>query len=102
MNSQQHVKQFCEEHNMLSPTEFRTLDLVSEIGEVAKEILKMTNYGTKPLNKNNDIKLELGDAYFSLLALANTLDVDLEEALEQVLEKYNTRLKKGGAGSEND
>ena len=38
-------------------------------------------------------------------ALTNKIrpfDIDLEEALKQVLEKYEKRLKKGTAGSEND
>jgi NTP pyrophosphatase (non-canonical NTP hydrolase) len=35
---------------------------------------------------------ELGDAFYSLIALAESLDVDLEAALERALEKYRTRL----------
>ena len=43
---------------------------------------------------------ELGDLLFSLLALANTLNVDLEKALEESLEKYRQRIaKKGHPGS---
>lgn len=35
---------------MLAPLEHRLLDLQSEIGELLKEVLKMTNYGTKPFS----------------------------------------------------
>ena len=62
----------------------------------------MTDYGRKPFAYREEIKSEIGDLLFSLIALANSLDVDLEDALEIVLEKYEKRLKKGSAGSEND
>jgi len=39
---------------------------------------------------------------FSLITIANTFDIDLEDALGQVLEKYEKRLKKGSAGSETE
>lgn len=99
---QSKVKQFVNENELDSPPEFRALDLVSEIGEIAKEILKMTDYGNKPLRKNKEVKSELGDALFSLIVLANKLQVDLEEALGLVLKKYQQRLGKGSASSEVD
>lgn len=97
---QEKVQEFAKKNKLDSPPEFRVLDLVSEIGEVSKEILKMTNYGTKPLQKNNQVELELGDVLYSLITLANKLDINLEEALDLVLEKYQKRLEKGSAGSE--
>ena len=97
---QKEIKKFTEKNNLDSPAEFRVLDLVSEIGEVPKEILKMTDYGTKPLKKNSEIDSELGDTLYSLIVVANKLDIDLEVALKKVLEKYSSRLKKGSAGSE--
>lgn len=100
--TQQEIKTFCEENNIACPPEQRALDLMSELGEVAKEILKMTDYGKSSLVINEEIKSELGDALFALMELANTLNVDLEEALEKVMEKYQARLAKGSAGSESD
>ena len=38
---QNKIKKFCEDNNLKSPVEHNTLDLVSEMGEVSKEILKM-------------------------------------------------------------
>ena len=38
---QNKVRKFCEENNMESPIEHRVLDLMSEMGEVSKEILKI-------------------------------------------------------------
>jgi len=99
---QEKVREFCEQHNLNSPVEHRVLDLTSEVGEVAKEVLKMTDYGRKELTPRKEIREELGDAFFSLITVANSFDVDLEQALEKVLEKYKRRLEKGSAGSEND
>ena len=67
----------------------------SELGEIAKELIKESDYGTKPLSQEHDpnLELKLGDAYYSLLELANTLNVDLETALKKVLEKYEERGK---------
>ena len=100
---QQKVKKFMDENKMNNPIEFRMLDLVDEIGEVAKEICKMSDYGTKKPVFRGEIISELGDAFYSLITVANYYDVDLTEALNLVIEKYEKRIKKGGhAGSDND
>ncbi|MDQ7065253.1 MAG: MazG nucleotide pyrophosphohydrolase domain-containing protein [candidate division KSB1 bacterium] len=59
---------------------YRMLDLVSEMGEVSKEILKGTDYGKKPFNPPSTWTEELGVVMFSLLCLANKTGVDLEAA----------------------
>ncbi len=99
---QQKIKTFCEENKLVSPPEHALLDTMSELGEVAKEILKMTNYGRDPYKYREEVKSELGDVLYSLITVANTFDIDLEEALLEVVGKYEKRLKKGSAGSEND
>jgi len=99
---QDKIKKFCKEHNLESPAEHRVLDTMSGLGEVAKEILKMSDYDRKPLEYREELKSELGDLLYSVITIANSFDIDLEEALNRVLEKYEKRLKKSSAGSEND
>lgn len=99
---QRKIKEFCKEHNLEHPPEHRLLDTMSELGEVAKELLKMTDYGGKPLEVREEIKSELGDVLYSLITVANYFNVDLGQALEMVIEKYEKRLKKGSASSENN
>jgi NTP pyrophosphatase (non-canonical NTP hydrolase) len=97
------VKKFMDENNMNNPIENRMLDLVDEIGEVSKEINKMSEYGTKEPKFREEIIMELGDVFYSLIAVANYYDVDLTKSLDMAVEKYKKRIKKGGhAGSEND
>ncbi|MBI5148810.1 nucleotide pyrophosphohydrolase [Candidatus Pacearchaeota archaeon] len=99
---QEKIKKFIATNNLKHKPEMHMLDLVSEVGEISKELLKMTDYGNRSIKFNEEISLELGDALFSLIALANSLNVDLETALDMVLKKYEKRLAKGSASSEND
>lgn len=100
---QNNVKKFMEENNMDNKIEYRMLDLVDEIGEVSKEICKMSEYGTKEPKFKEEIIAELGDAFYSLITVANYYNVDLLQALDIVIKKYEKRIKKSGhAGSEND
>lgn len=66
--------------------------LTEEMGELAREINH--TYGEKP-KKNTEqekaINEELGDVLFVLICLANSLDIDLEEAHDLVMNKFNTR-----------
>ncbi|MEI8091220.1 MAG: MazG nucleotide pyrophosphohydrolase domain-containing protein [bacterium] len=88
------VKKFMDENNMNNPVEYRMLDLVDEIGEVAKEISKMSGYGTKEPEFREEIRMELGDAFYSLITVANFYDIDLTKSLDMVIEKYEKRIKK--------
>lgn len=70
------------------------------MGELAKEVLKGTNYGKSVFAEDDKWSLELGDVLFSLICLANTTGVDLREGLNMVLDKYEKRfLGKGDISS---
>ncbi|MFA6522150.1 MAG: MazG nucleotide pyrophosphohydrolase domain-containing protein [Patescibacteria group bacterium] len=99
---QAQIKLFTANNHLDSSPESRILDTMSELGEVAKEMLKMTDYGKQPMQFREEMKMELGDVLYSLITTANALDVNLEEALQIVIAKYETRLARGGAGSENE
>ena len=100
---QQQVAQFVQEHDLEATAPYRLLDLISELGEVAKELLKATDYGRNELDPaalNADWAQELGDVLFSLICLSNATHVDLEQSVQQALHKYKTRLdQKQDAGS---
>lgn len=100
IEQQQKVKEFMEEHELEGTTPFRIMDLISEVGEIVSDATKSAEYGAK--EENLEVKEdEFGDVIFSLCAVANDLDVDLENAFEVALEKYQSRMdEKGDPGSE--
>jgi len=89
---QNRVRAFVTRHGLLRAPEIHLLDLLAEIGEVAKEVLMASHYGQHVPQLSPQLAEELGDAFYALLALACALEVDLERALEQVLAKYEARL----------
>jgi NTP pyrophosphatase (non-canonical NTP hydrolase) len=99
---QKKIKEFTAKNNLESNVEIRILDLVSEVGELSKEIIKASDYGTKEFKVTENTDSELGDVLFVTLIIANKLNIDIETALEKVLNKYEKRLNKGGIGSENE
>lgn len=66
--------------------------LMEEVGELAR--LLNHEFGEKPKKEKEppqELAEELGDVLFVVLVLANERGIDLEEALEGVLEKYRRR-----------
>jgi threonine synthase len=99
-NWQQRVATFVRRHDLLHAPTAHALDLASEVGEAAKEVLLATDYGRQAPQSRPQLADELGDALYSLLALAEACGVDADGALSAALEKYERRLvKQGGAGS---
>ena len=103
MSFQAQTRDFMQRHGLGHTPQTHALDLVAEIGEVAKALLEASDYGRLPPKPGSEMTEELGDAFYSLIALAESLDVDLEAALKSALEKYQTRLaahgNPGSAGS---
>jgi NTP pyrophosphatase (non-canonical NTP hydrolase) len=66
--------------------------LSEELGELAREVNHL--YGEKPKKKEEaegSIALELADMMFVITCMANRLNIDLEDAHHQVMEKFRTR-----------
>jgi len=94
------VADFVEENQLETSVEARLLDLVSEVGELAKEVLKGNKYGHQSFQPTTEWPGELADAFFSLVCLANSTGINLEDALAKAIDKYGQRLaSKGDAGS---
>ena len=65
-----------------------------EVGELAREVNH--SFGEKPKKNDEDdnsIELELGDILFITMCFANSLGIDLTQAHNQVMHKFNTRDK---------
>ncbi len=97
---QRRVAEFTTRAGLDTSVPFRTLDLASETGELAKEVLKATAYGREPFAPTDGWADELADTLFALICLANSTNVDLVTALDAALAKYEGRLTgRGEAGS---
>ncbi|HJZ24106.1 MAG TPA: MazG nucleotide pyrophosphohydrolase domain-containing protein [Candidatus Babeliales bacterium] len=44
------------------------------------------------IQKTDHLEQEFGDAIYSLIYIANSFKIDLEKAVDQVLEKYKMRI----------
>ncbi len=99
---QDKVSELVKKYDLESSIEVRYIDLVSEVGELGKEILKSSRYGKKNFSSTKDFELELGDVLFSLICVANSLNMDLDQVFSNVLKKYHDRFStKGDIGSGN-
>ena len=66
--------------------------LTEEVGELARELNHRYGSKTKRSDEGDaDLALELGDVLFVLIAIANEQRIDLDDALQRVLEKYRVR-----------
>lgn len=66
--------------------------MTEEVGELAREINH--RYGQKPKKSDEqegDLALELADILFIIICLANSLDLDLETAFREMMDKYRQR-----------
>lgn len=87
----EYISQFKEGY--FSPLAM-TARLTEELGELAREVNHY--YGEKPKKASEDektIEEELGDLLFVMICFANSLDIDLEQAHNLVMTKFNTRDK---------
>ena len=100
---QEKVEEAVKKYNLSGDASVKYIDLTSEIGELGKEILKGNDYGMKEFEKTEDTAMELGDVLFSLICVANELDIDMDGALDAVLIKYARRFEeKSSIGSEDN
>ena len=68
------------------------LRLMEEVGELSREINH--HYGQKPKKPSEpegDIALELADILFIIVCMANSMQIDLDKAFSQTMEKYRLR-----------
>ncbi len=66
--------------------------LMEEVGELARELNHLHGSKRKKAEEGEgDLAMEMADVLFALLVLANEQKIDLDEALDRVLEKYRAR-----------
>jgi NTP pyrophosphatase (non-canonical NTP hydrolase) len=91
---QRMVAEYCDKANRSLSLPNRALDVCGETGELAQEVLRDTDYGKRRIVKvSKRAVAEFGDSLFSLLCMANEMDVDIEKVLKSTLEKYERQRR---------
>jgi len=66
--------------------------MTEEVGELAREINH--HFGQKPkksAEQEGNLALELADILFIIICFANSLELDLESAFKEMMDKYRQR-----------
>lgn len=91
-DEQKLCKASMEKYQLSNIPEVRLLDAISEFGELSKEILNSSQYGSTSCSPTEEISDEMGDCLFALLCLCNSLNINADDALQHALKKYETRF----------
>lgn len=90
---QEDVNTFVNERGWQTPMGDILIHVVEELGEVARNVLRMKNYGGQhTADKDNNMGEELADVFYLLLKMANECNVDLEKAFTSKMEKNAKRF----------
>lgn len=68
--------------------------IMEELGEISRELNAFENFKpkkTKDSSFKEKLREEMGDSLFSLICLANYFQIELDQALLEVIKKYETR-----------
>jgi NTP pyrophosphatase (non-canonical NTP hydrolase) len=77
---------------------FKPLEILARLAEEVGEVARELNHRFGPKKKKaseltNDLDEELGDVIYTVVCLANSLNIDLDKAFQKVMKKLNTRDK---------
>ncbi len=87
---QQKVKEIVEKRDWQSNERDIFIHLVEELGEVARNVLRNNNYGTKKHQQSN-MEEEIGDLFYMVLKLANHHNIRLDESLLKTIQKIEKK-----------
>lgn len=77
---------------------FKPLEIVARLSEETGELAREINHRFGPKKKKDseetkEIGDEISDIMFTLICLANSLDIDMDESFDKMMEKLTTRDK---------
>jgi uncharacterized protein YabN with tetrapyrrole methylase and pyrophosphatase domain len=89
---QNRVWKFCEVNKLNSHISERFVNLAVNLEKRSRNVLKLSANGKDSLRYKDELKLEVGELFFDIINISNTLNIDLNEALESVLDKKEGKL----------
>lgn len=87
----QHALAEFQSHLSVTP-EIRMHLLTSEVGELAKEVLRATGFGTRSFEVTSAFREELGDVLLNVLLLAEHAGVGPSECAALTMNKMRARV----------
>jgi len=94
------VREFVEQRNWQTSPSDILIHLVEELGEVARNVLILKNYGGQHVEgKKMNMDEELADVLYLLLKLANECNVNLSAAFESKMAKNAQRFPARSQGA---
>lgn len=89
---QDKIDEFIRNHGGYWPPLSMLSAVVEEIGELAREINYLEGFKPKKsTEKKIDLGEELADIIFAIICLANYYKIDLNEKINQIIDKYQKR-----------
>lgn len=90
---QQKVDRYVKHNGGYFETHEILIKLHEEIGELSSAMLSSIRNKKRPGENRHpeNVREELGDVQFTLLALANSLEIDADDALDETIKKYRKR-----------
>lgn len=89
---QDRVRDLSEINELLHNVETSYINLVDQVNDIGKEIIKSTEYGRNKVEVTENLKEGVGSTIVALLALCNSMDVSGRELSLEVLSKYEDDL----------
>lgn len=92
---QQEVDNWIQQHKL---GYFKPLEIMARLTEETGELARELNHRFGPKKKKaaeetKEIGDEISDNIFTLICLANSLNIDLDESFERMMDKIKTRDK---------
>jgi NTP pyrophosphatase (non-canonical NTP hydrolase) len=89
---QNKIDEFIRNHGGYWPPLSMLSAVMEEVGELAREINHLEGFKPKKSTERGiDIGEELGDIIFAVICLANYYNIDLNEKVSQIIDKYQKR-----------
>lgn len=78
---------FCEDNNLNEHIKERLMNLLGNLDKHSRSIIALSDHGNNPDKYKEELKVEFGELLFEIINVANTLNIDINEALELVMNK---------------
>jgi|SRR3989344_6393308 len=90
---QEYINTFVNDRKWQTPASDILIHIFEELGEVARNVLCIKNYGGEHTNdKKNNMDEELADLLYLLLKMSNESNVNLGKAFASKMEKNTKRF----------